>query len=43
MLEFKLLIIVKKNYSLFLFDEIEKAYLSVFDRFLQIMNEEKLH
>jgi ATP-dependent Clp protease ATP-binding subunit ClpB len=33
----------EKPYSVLLFDEIEKAHLSVFDVFLQIMDEGKLH
>jgi ATP-dependent Clp protease ATP-binding subunit ClpB len=33
----------QKPYSIVLFDEIEKAHLSVFDVFLQIMDEGKLH
>lgn len=33
----------QKPYSIVLFDEIEKAHPSVFDVFLQIMDEGKLH
>jgi ATP-dependent Clp protease ATP-binding subunit ClpA len=33
----------QKPYSIVLFDEIEKAHASVFDVFLQIMDEGKLH